>query len=164
MSAHDPSHKSGGRIRFETRDLRTRPIYLAGLALAVAAVVFVAIAWGFYQKLAQREAARSPVVSPLSAEFARKQPPEPRLQSDARADLLAMRAAENQQLTKLAWADKNKGTVQIPIDRAMELLIAKGLAARQGPSPVWLPRPTGIDPILTPSQPDATEARDPREN
>ncbi len=152
MSAHDPSHQSGGPIRFETRDLQTRPIYLAGLALAAAAVVFIVIAWGYYQALAKREAARSQAVSPLSAEFARKQPPEPRLQSDARGDLLAMHAAENQELTKLAWVDEAKGTVQIPIDRAMDLLIAKRLPARPGASPVWLPTPTGIDPLLSTGQ------------
>lgn len=148
MSAHDPSHQSGGGVRFDTRDLQTRPIYLAGLALAVAAAVFIVIAWWYYQALARREAARSPVVSPLSAEFARKQPPEPRLQSDARGDLLAMYAAENKELTKLAWVDQAKGTVQIPIDRAMALLITKGLAARPGTTPVWLPKPSGIDPLV----------------
>lgn len=160
MSAHDPSHQSGGRIRFETGDVHTRPIYLAGLALAAAAVVFIVIAWVYYQALARREAAKSPVVSPLSAEFARKQPPEPRLQSDARGDLLAMRAAENEQLTKLAWVDKTQGTVQVPIDRAMALLVAKGLPARPGASPVWLPRPTGLDPYLSAADSPAHHASD----
>ncbi len=148
MSAHDPSQQSDHGVRYETSDVRTRHIYLAGLALASTAAVFVVIAWGYYQVLAKREAANSPTLNPLSAQYARTQPPEPRLQSDPRADLLAMRAAENEQLTKLAWVDKAKGTVQIPIDRAMDLLIAKGLAARPGPSPAWLPKPTGIDPHL----------------
>lgn len=159
MSAHDPSHAADSHVRYETRDVRTRTIYLASLALMLAAVAFVAIAWVYYQALARREAARSPGVSPLAAEHARTQPPEPRLQSAARADLLAMRAAENEQLTRLAWVDKNKGTVQVPIDRAMALLLDKGLAARPGDSPVWFPKPTGIDPDLPAAGPEAREPR-----
>lgn len=158
MSAYDPSHE--GRVRFEREDTGTRSIYVFGLALGLTAVIFIAIAWGYFQFLARREAARGPGASPLAAQ-ARTQPPEPRLQADPAADLVTLRAAENEQLSKLAWVDKSKGIVQIPIERAMELLVAGGVPARPGQSPVWLPRPTGIDPYLVPAP--TTEAREARE-
>ena len=158
MSANHPSH-SGGHVRYEREDSGTRSLYGAGLALAVIAIVFVAIAWGYFQYLAKREAARSPAASPLSAQ-ARTQPPEPRLQADPEADLAAMRAAENVQLSKLAWVDQSKGIVQVPIERAMELLVASGVPARPGQTPVWLPHAAGIDPYLVPAPAEARQRRE----
>lgn len=41
-----------------------------------------------------------------------------------RADLLReLRAKEQKALTSYAWADRNAGTVQLPLDRAVELTI-----------------------------------------
>jgi len=42
-----------------------------------------------------------------------------------------MRAAQERQLTTYGWLDKEKQTVRIPIDRAMELLAKRGLPARK---------------------------------
>ena len=39
MSAHDPSQQSDHGVRYETSDVRTRHIYLAGLALASTAAL-----------------------------------------------------------------------------------------------------------------------------
>jgi len=41
-----------------------------------------------------------------------------------------MRAAQERELTTYGWVDKEKQTVRIPIDRAMELLAQRGLPAR----------------------------------
>lgn len=152
---HSSGHGHGNGIRFETADVVARPIYLAGLALTATALAFIGVSTLAYWFLAGYEASKNPPANPLTVEYARKEPPEPRLQSDARQDLLTMRAAENEQLAKLAWVDKTKGTVQVPIERAMALLLAKGLPARSGPSPTWLPAPTGIDPYFVPPAPPA---------
>ena len=68
---------------------------------------------------------------------------------DRIAKLKALREQDNQALTGYAWVDKNKGTVRIPIDRAMELAMAD-LAKKK-------PAPAG--PIATPApQPSAAAA------
>ena len=53
-------------------------------------------------------------------------PPEPRLQAHAAVDLKRFRAAQQAQLERYAWIDRRAGVAQIPIERAMALLAARG--------------------------------------
>jgi hypothetical protein len=57
-----------------------------------------------------------------------EQPPAPRLQIDSTADLAALRAAEGSRLSSSGWSDRPRGVVHLPIDRAMQLTIERGLA------------------------------------
>lgn len=95
-------------------------------------IIVIAVAQiGLYWLLAQyeqRSARSAPVVSAPDAE---EQIPPPRLQISPRNDLAEMRAAEDRELTTYGWVDKEKDTVRIPIDRAMELLAQRGLPARK---------------------------------
>jgi hypothetical protein len=109
----------------ETRDIRLRPVTVAGLAIA--AVVLLTAGGmrallGFY---ARRETAQGPPANPMAA-YGRKLPPEPRLQSDPLRDLVGLRAAEDARLGGYGWVDRGAGRVHVPIERAMELLAAGG--------------------------------------
>jgi hypothetical protein len=53
--------------------------------------------------------------------------PQPRLEVKSGASLAELRAAEDADLTSYGWMDRNAGTVRIPIDRAMQLLLNRGL-------------------------------------
>lgn len=145
MSAHGDSHGNGS-VRFERSDVSPRPVVASVVVLAGFTFLFTGIAWLVFQALAAREAANSPPVSPLAAQYAATQPPEPRLQTDPKADLLALRAREAAELHKLAWVDKGAGIVQVPIERAMEMVVAKGLPARQGAVPRKMVPQTGTAP------------------
>jgi hypothetical protein len=59
--------------------------------------------------------------------------PEPNLLTDDPENLARFRAAEDESLTTYAVIDKNAGTYRIPIDKAKDLLLAKGLPARPTP-------------------------------
>jgi hypothetical protein len=52
--------------------------------------------------------------------------PRPRLQTSPRMDLEQLRQSENRVLNGYGWVDRDAGTVRIPIDRAMELLVQRG--------------------------------------
>jgi hypothetical protein len=54
-------------------------------------------------------------------------PPAPVLQTDPEADLRAFRAKEEAQLDSYGWVDRSKGVVHIPIRRAMDDSVAKGI-------------------------------------
>jgi hypothetical protein len=56
-----------------------------------------------------------------------KEFPQPRLEVKPGASLVELRAAENNELNSYGWIDRNAGTVRIPIDRAMQLLLERGL-------------------------------------
>jgi hypothetical protein len=66
-------------------------------------------------------------------------PPEPRLQDHPAQELTEFRARERQTLHSYGWVEPNAGVVRIPIERAMELVLARGLPVRagegNGPSP-----------------------------
>jgi hypothetical protein len=49
-------------------------------------------------------------------------------------DLDQVRQAQEQILNSYGWEDKASGTVRVPIDRAMDMLIERKLPARQSPS------------------------------
>lgn len=58
--------------------------------------------------------------------------PTPRLQDDdGNLDTADMHAREDLLLDNYSWVDRSKGTVRIPIDRAMELIAQRGLPVHQ---------------------------------
>ena len=54
---------------------------------------------------------------------------------DPTADLAAQRQSENAHLHGYAWIDRRNGIVQIPIDRAMELMSRANTSATQAAMP-----------------------------
>lgn len=58
--------------------------------------------------------------------------PTPRVQSDdGNQDVADLHAREDLLLSNYTWVDKSKGTVRIPIERAMELIAQRGLPVAQ---------------------------------
>ena len=62
-------------------------------------------------------------------------PPLPRLQPDPVGDLYDLRRQEDQILEGYAWVDEGAGKVRIPVARAMQLLVQRGLPNATGPVP-----------------------------
>jgi len=57
--------------------------------------------------------------------------PRPNLQlDDDRAEMTALRAGQEAELNSYGWVDRSNGIVRIPIDRAMDLILQRGLPAR----------------------------------
>lgn len=56
--------------------------------------------------------------------------PQPSMLVDEPSVLLQFRQHEQELLTTYGWVDKNTGTVRIPIERAKQLLLERGLPTR----------------------------------
>src|SRR5262245_6061425 len=56
--------------------------------------------------------------------------PQPRLLVNEPANLADLRKHEHDMLTTYGWMDQNAGVVRLPIDRAKELIIERGLPVR----------------------------------
>lgn len=57
--------------------------------------------------------------------------PAPHLEiDDGHAQRIALYAAQNQKLNSYGWIDRTNGIVHIPINRAMDLLLQRGLPTR----------------------------------
>ena len=116
------------QTRHELRDVTVRPIvgFCIGLLLLVAFSFWVTRV--LFKYFAAREAK---VTSTLSLVEERPQlPPEPRLQTNPRADLRELREAEEKRLDSYGWVDRNAGIVHIPIDDAIKLTLQRGLPSR----------------------------------
>lgn len=132
------------RAAYETRDVDWRSILLfAGLLVGVAVLIHI----GLYLMLLyfQAEAKQAdPKLSPLANE--EQAPPAPRLQDRPTLDYKAFADREQEELNKPAsWVNRQRGVVQIPIDRAMELLIERGLPETKPQPKAAAPKPTDND-------------------
>jgi len=56
-------------------------------------------------------------------------PPAPRIEVAPYEELQRLKAQEDHILSSYAWVDKEAGTVRVPIDRAIDMLAAKGVPA-----------------------------------
>lgn len=124
----EESLKSG----YEVRDTNLRYVLWFAIALVVALFIIsvaVGLLYGFFSA---RQTTLSPPPPPLleEAEEAELEPPQPRLQRVPGADLEQMRTIEDSILNSYGWVDEEAGVTRIPIDRAMELMLERGLPTR----------------------------------
>jgi hypothetical protein len=98
---------------------------IAGLALLVAFSFVAMIA--FSKVLKSQSIARDP--EPLPVAEASQPRPRPRaaLQADPTADMVKFAKEEEAALTSYAWVDRAGGVVQIPVERALEIVAERGL-------------------------------------
>ncbi len=115
----------GGPLRHEPDEVSARRALAAGVGLFGIIAVALLMSWGAYS--ASRSLSSSPASKPLTFTRPDVLPPPPRLQQDPHADLVRLRAAEDSILTTYGWVDRDSGLVRIPIARAMEMLVEKGL-------------------------------------
>src|SRR6185503_14862004 len=114
------------QIGFEPTDVDTWAVGRFGIALVLVCLTSLALLFAMFRFYSDRLHARpgAAVADPANV-F-----PQPRLQQTPVRDLDAVRATEDQTLTTYGWVDQQKGIVRIPIDRAIDLLAARGLPAR----------------------------------
>jgi hypothetical protein len=136
-SSMDKSHgASAASPGYETRDANVRGVFGFLVVLGLVLVSTALLCWGMFRYLSAGQANRA-VASPFAE--TRQLPPGPQLQVNPREDLLRFRAQQEQALESYSWENRSDGTVRVPIERAMELLLQKGLpvapnASSAGPS------------------------------
>jgi len=123
------------RSGHETSDVSVRGIVWFGVGLAVTAVLIQVAMWGFFRVLQRRERRVDQPVSAMVAASLRRTPPEPRLEPNPLEPRRRMRAQENAVLTTYGWVDRNTGVVRVPIARAMEILVERGLPPSKPATP-----------------------------
>ncbi len=115
----------------DARTVRRFALFVLGL-IGVA----ILLIWGVGSLVKKELPKQDPAPPPLEAARENPLPPEPRLQQAPPKDMQEFRAREDAVLKGYAWVDKEKGEAQIPIDRAIDLVVAKGLPVKEGnPTP-----------------------------
>lgn len=133
------NHDVGAHGSYEHQDLSPRGVMYFFAGLIVLLAVIYAIAFGMYRFLDSynhaNQATMSPMVAPESDTRAVTEKdtqafPEPRLEKNERTELREFIEDQDRKLASYKWLDKDKGIVQIPIDRAMDLIVQRGLPVR----------------------------------
>jgi len=140
--------KSNGHGDYERKDIGVSAIVYFLIGLAVALILTFFIVDGLFHFLERHFEAEQPSVSPLvtnAQQDTRRIPPQygadyekylkqgfpaPQLETNERTELNEIRLREENVLSTYDYVDKNAGTVRIPIDRAMDLLVEHGLPVR----------------------------------
>src|SRR4051812_31367657 len=160
---HDENYSSNPGVMYESSDANVRAIYTFGVWLAVLGLVCALATYGGLRYLEHRAAnedktrmAENPMVPearmtmpPIKAahEF-----PTPRLQVNDTAEMKEEIQDETGKLTHYQWVDENQGVVRIPIDKAMQLVLQRGLPARAaGENAVAAPAAAGAKPAGKPA-------------
>jgi hypothetical protein len=129
---------------FERRDIGVAGVVYFLLGLLVFGVIICFLMTGLYDNLDKRTEAQQAPVSPLVTnaptdtrhlpvyykDYLKQNSPSPQLELDERTELNDERLREEQTLSTYDYVDQKAGTVRIPIDRAMQLTVQRGLPVR----------------------------------
>lgn len=136
---HVNQHGNGG---YERSDIGVAGILYFLLGLLVAGILVYFVVNGLYAFLQKRSEAEQTPLNPLvtnaptdtrhvDRDYPKATFPDPKLEEDERGQLNGIRLKEEQTLSTYDYVDKSAGTVRIPIDRAMDLIVQRGLPVRE---------------------------------
>lgn len=133
-SASHTSPVGGGHERSDVDVSRSQWVVIGSVVFlaAVMAAVWLMFQW-MDERLASADAPL-PVVTERQAGQDR-QPPEPRLLVDEPANLTAVREEEEGALNSYGVVNRGQGTWRVPIDRAMTMLVERGVPAKPRAAP-----------------------------
>jgi hypothetical protein len=137
--------ESTGPMGHESSEQRLGPVVRFGIALTLLSLAaFASMYWMFFREVDESRSKDAPL-PPLAEE--RMVPPDPRLQSMSGVPLVGetmqdglvpfssssfadFERKQNETLSSYGWVDRQAGIVHIPIDRAIELVLKKGLPSK----------------------------------
>jgi len=117
-------------------ELNIRGILGFVLGLVTVTLVVMGLMWGVVVLIKRAHTREDPAPPALAEAREARVPPAPNLQPNPTADLAAFRAAEDAELSAWAWVDREKSVARVPVERALEIVAARGL-----PPPPPMPPP-----------------------
>ena len=153
-SARPQGFPQPGNTGHETRDASVGWIFGVVLFLAICAFTMHLVLAGLLNGFKHRKAPTD-FWNPVQRAAVPSLGQYPKLQVNPVVDLNAFRAREEAELNSYGWVNQTAGIVHVPIERAMELVLQKGLPERNrgnqaetGPSTLQLQqqRPAQPDP------------------
>ncbi len=126
--AHKPSEVASptGPIDYKELNVPTRLLLVWTIGLFVSLGLICAGVWFLYG---------TPNSHPQGELVRTRAMNQPALQVDAVAEMKVLRQEQDNLLNSYGWLNKEQGIVRLPIRRAMDLVIERGLPARAGGTP-----------------------------
>jgi hypothetical protein len=122
-----------------SRDVDIRGVLLSGFGLAAGIFAALVASWGLFRVLEKRQGRVDKPLPPQVVVNLKRIPPEPRLEPDPLALRRELRAQEDALLKSYGWVDRTAGSVHIPIDRAMEIVLERGVPGGKPMAPAATP-------------------------
>src|SRR5271166_3033612 len=136
----NPGH-AGHETEFEHEDLGTRGVFAFMIGLSIVGIVIYFIIVGMYSFLDKYERSQMSTASPLMTtpgaisrvvtqadmDKAFKDNGAPMLETNERGQFRDFLMDQEKQLNSYGWVDEKAGVAHIPIERAMELIVERGL-------------------------------------
>lgn len=123
--SHAHPHGHGDSLPPEPRDADIPLV----IKCSVGFLLFLFVSMGIAKVHYEVEMRRMPVAEP--SPFALPpMPPGPRLQARPSTDLVKFKAEQSHAVDSYGWTDKTAGMAHIPVERAMEMVLQKGLPVR----------------------------------
>jgi hypothetical protein len=137
VTHHTPSASGHGagdnpQVGHERTDWRVRPIIWSLVGLLVVGVIGHFTLWFLFTFVVNMGVRSDPVPPPL-ARTTPEPPAGPQLQVSPAQDWVTMRSQQSQLLNSYGWVDQGSGVVRIPIERAIEMTLERGLPVRSDP-------------------------------
>ncbi len=130
----------------ETRDISAGGVGCFAIVLVLGGALVLLLIGGMFWRL--NEHFRGGAATRITSD--RIDAPEPKLQADPEREMGKFRGREDAILNSYGWVDRGAGIARIPIERAMDLIVQRGL------SPT--PNTAGKTPLQM-QQEKATEAK-----
>jgi hypothetical protein len=125
------SPQAAHRHGYETSDASPRGlVYFAAIMAVILAAASLSLIW-LFKHFQKTENPGSFVAAPFAG--AQPLPPPPRIQPNPGADIQSYFQSQQNLLNTYGWIDRQNGIVRLPIDRAMELILQRGLPTRSRP-------------------------------
>lgn len=118
---HSSEHQTNG-IGHETKEVSVPFVFASLFALIIGAFLAGLLAVGIFQFF---KATYHP--DQAAKEAVQQIPPSPRIAEHPAEELQGIRAREDHVLSTYALIDKDRGIVRVPIDKAIDMLAAKGV-------------------------------------
>jgi hypothetical protein len=100
--------------------------------LTLVTLITLALMWGMGVLFKEAEQAKDRPPSPMAEALVDPIPPGPRLQSAPPRDMDELRLQDKDALGSYGWVDQAGGVARIPIDRAMSIVLEKGVGPASG--------------------------------
>ena len=127
------SAKIAPQGRYEKSDASPRVLlYFVLFIAAILVAASLSLIW-LFKYFQKAENPGSFIAAPFATE--RPLPPPPRIQPNPGADMQNYYQSQQNLLNSYGWIDRQNGIVRLPIDRAMELLLERGLPTRPTSTP-----------------------------
>lgn len=119
-------------VRYEERDINVRDVLFIAFGVLLCTIGIVCVLYLLFSYMRNLKAQESPPASPVARRIYQV-PPEPRIQEAPAFDYQSMHYEAEWELHHYQWIDKQKGTVVIPIDRAMDIIAKRGIPPSTAP-------------------------------